>query len=77
VSVTQRPSHVFVVGATGSIGTRVVFEQGDTGDGGIGRDQLAEVLVHSLLTDAAIGRTFEPSPRPAGRRPTGTISSRR
>jgi hypothetical protein len=28
----------------------VVLEQGDTGDGGIGRDQLAEILVHSLLT---------------------------
>lgn len=38
---------------------RLVFEQGDIGDGGIGRDQLAKVLVRSLLTDAAIGRTFE------------------
>ena len=32
---------------------------GDRNDGGIGREQLAEVLVRSLLTDAAIGRTFE------------------
>ena len=38
---------------------RLVFEQGDTGNGGIGRDQLAEVLVRSLLTDTAVGRTFE------------------
>lgn len=29
------------------------------GNGGIGRDQLAEVLVRSLLTDTAVGRTFE------------------
>ena len=36
-----------------------MFEQRDTGNGGIGRDQLAEVLVQSLLTDAAVGRTFE------------------
>jgi uncharacterized protein YbjT (DUF2867 family) len=48
---------------------RVVFEQGDTGDGGIGRGQLAEVLVRSLLTDAAIGRTFELFAAP-GRPPT-------
>jgi hypothetical protein len=33
--------------------------QGDTGDGGIGRDQLAAVLVRALLTDTAIGKTFE------------------
>jgi uncharacterized protein YbjT (DUF2867 family) len=38
---------------------RIVFEQGDTGNGGIGRDQLADVLVRSLLTDAALGKTFE------------------
>jgi uncharacterized protein YbjT (DUF2867 family) len=38
---------------------RLVFEQGDTGNGGIGRDQLADVLVRSLLTDTAVGRTFE------------------
>jgi uncharacterized protein YbjT (DUF2867 family) len=38
---------------------RLVFEHGDTGNGGIGRDQLAEVLVRSLLTESAIGRTFE------------------
>ena len=31
----------------------------DTGDGGIRRDQLARVLVTSLLTDTAIGKTFE------------------
>ena len=38
---------------------RLVLEQGDTGDGGIRRDQLARVLVKSLLTDTAIGKTFE------------------
>jgi len=38
---------------------RLVFEQGDTGNGGIGRDQLADVLVRSLLTDTALSRTFE------------------
>ena len=42
---------------------------GDTGNGGIGRDQLAEVLVRSLLTDTAVGRTFElfaePGPAPS------------
>jgi hypothetical protein len=47
------PTSVLVVGATG----------------GIGRDQLAEVLVRSLLTDTAAGRTFElfaePGPAPS------------
>jgi uncharacterized protein YbjT (DUF2867 family) len=38
---------------------RLVLEQGDTGNGGIGRDQVAEVLVRSLLTGSAVGRTFE------------------
>lgn len=49
----------------------LALEQGDTETGvrGIGRDQLAEVLVRSLITDAAVGRTFElfadrgPAPR--------------
>lgn len=37
------------------------LEQGDTEkrQRGIGRDQLAEVLVRALLTDTAIGKTFE------------------
>ena len=47
---------------------RLVFEQGDTGNGGIGRDQVADVLVRSLLTDTAVGKTFElfaePGPAP-------------
>ena len=47
---------------------RLVLEQGDAGGGGIGSDQLAEVLVRSLLTDTAVGRTFElfatPGPAP-------------
>jgi hypothetical protein len=38
---------------------RLVLEQGDTGNGGIGRDQLAEVLVRSLLTNTATSRTSE------------------
>jgi hypothetical protein len=48
---------------------RAVFEQGDIGDGGIGRDQFAEVLVRSLMSDAAIGWTFELFAGP-GRSPT-------
>ena len=48
---------------------RLVLEQTDTGNGGIGRDQLAEVLVRSLLTHTAAGRTFElfaePGPAPS------------
>jgi uncharacterized protein YbjT (DUF2867 family) len=38
---------------------RLVLEQGGTGDGGISRDQIAETLVRSLLTDTALGKTFE------------------
>ncbi|KGH46803.1 hypothetical protein IN07_10180 [Modestobacter caceresii] len=38
---------------------RLVLEQTDTGNGGIGRDQLAAVLVRSLLTDSAVDKTFE------------------
>src|SRR3954464_12773261 len=54
--------------AVGAGDDRLVLEQTDTGNGGIGRDQLAEVLVRSLLTDTAVGRTFElfaePGPAP-------------
>jgi uncharacterized protein YbjT (DUF2867 family) len=46
-------------GAVGPGDDRLVLEQTDTGNGGIGRDQLAEVLVRSLLTDTAVNRTFE------------------
>ena len=38
---------------------RLVLEQGGTVDGGIARDQIAETLVRSLLTDTALGKTFE------------------
>ena len=38
---------------------RLVLEQGDAGDGGVSREQIAEVLVRSLLHDDALGRTFE------------------
>jgi uncharacterized protein YbjT (DUF2867 family) len=45
--------------SVGAGDARLVLEQKDTGNGGIGRDQLAEVLVRSLLTETAVGRTFE------------------
>jgi uncharacterized protein YbjT (DUF2867 family) len=38
---------------------RLVLDQGGTVDGGIARTQIAETLVRSLLTDAALGKTFE------------------
>ncbi|WP_327672736.1 MULTISPECIES: SDR family oxidoreductase [unclassified Streptomyces] len=37
----------------------LVLEQGGTLDGGIARVQIAETLVRSLLTDSALGKTFE------------------
>jgi uncharacterized protein YbjT (DUF2867 family) len=55
--------------AVGPGDERLVLEQTDTGNGGIGRDQLAEVLVRSILTDTAVNRTFElfagPGPAPS------------
>lgn len=51
-----RPSWFDAVGARDK---RVVLEQGDTGDGGIGREQLAELIVESLLNENAVGKTFE------------------
>ncbi|WP_405522648.1 SDR family oxidoreductase [Streptomyces canus] len=38
---------------------RLVLEQGGTADGGIARDQIAETLMRSLLTNTALGKTFE------------------
>ncbi|MGQ4365186.1 NAD(P)H-binding protein [Streptomyces sp. SAS_272] len=38
---------------------RLVLEQGATADGGIARDQIAETLIRSLLTNTALGKTFE------------------
>jgi uncharacterized protein YbjT (DUF2867 family) len=38
---------------------RLMIEQGDTGSGAVSRYQVAKVLVRSLLTDAAQGKTFE------------------
>ncbi|MGI5429640.1 SDR family oxidoreductase [Streptomyces sp. CA-179760] len=38
---------------------RLVLDQGGTADGGIARDQITETLVRSLLTDSALGKTFE------------------
>lgn len=44
---------------TGPGDDRLVLAQGDRGSGAVRRDQVAEVLVRSLLTDTAAGRTFE------------------
>ncbi|MFJ1806755.1 MULTISPECIES: SDR family oxidoreductase [unclassified Streptomyces] len=38
---------------------RLVLEQGGTADGGIARDQIAETLIRSLLTNTALDKTFE------------------
>src|SRR3954452_13085335 len=38
---------------------RLVLAQGDRGSGAVGRDQVAETLVRSLLTDTARNRTVE------------------
>ncbi|WP_432017195.1 SDR family oxidoreductase [Streptomyces hydrogenans] len=43
----------------GEGGGHLRIEQGDTGEGGIGRDVLGALLVEALLDDTAIGRTFE------------------
>jgi len=43
----------------GPEGVRVTLEQGDTGEGGIGRAVLATVLVEAFLRPAARGKTFE------------------
>jgi len=40
-------------------GNRLVLAQGDRGSGAVGREQVAEILVQSLLRDTAVGRTFE------------------
>ena len=37
----------------------LVLPQGDTGTGSVSCRQVAEVMVRSLLTDEAVGRTFE------------------
>ncbi|MER5440444.1 SDR family oxidoreductase [Streptomyces sp. NPDC002790] len=37
----------------------LVLEQGGTLDGGIAREQIAETLIRGLLTDSALGKTFE------------------
>lgn len=38
---------------------RLVLQQGDSGNGGVGREQLAETIVRSLLSEEAVGKTFE------------------
>jgi uncharacterized protein YbjT (DUF2867 family) len=38
---------------------RLVIEQGDAGSGAVSRELLADVLIRSLLTDTAVGKTFE------------------
>jgi hypothetical protein len=45
--------------AVGAGDDRLVLEQSGTGNGGIGRDPLAEALIRSSLADSAPGRTFE------------------
>ncbi|WP_196443718.1 aldo/keto reductase [Planomonospora sp. ID67723] len=55
----EQMARIAALDHTGPGDERLVFDQGDTGNGGIGRDQVAEVLIRSLLTGAAIGRTFE------------------
>lgn len=42
-----------------SAGNLIVIEQGDAGSGSGSREQVAEVLIRSLLTDTAAGKTFE------------------
>ena len=49
--------------ATG--GDALVLEQGDLMEAGVSRQQVAETAVHSLLTDTAIGKTFELFAAPA------------
>jgi uncharacterized protein YbjT (DUF2867 family) len=44
---------------TGPGDDRLVLAQGDRGSGAVRREQVAEVLVRSLLTDTAMGRTVE------------------
>lgn len=51
-----RPGWFDLAGATQR---RLVLEQGGTADGGIARDQIAETLIRSLLTNTALGKTFE------------------
>ncbi|MFD5125235.1 SDR family oxidoreductase [Streptomyces sp. NPDC058385] len=43
----------------GEAGGHVTIEQGDTGEGGISREVLGTLLVEALLTESALGRTFE------------------
>jgi uncharacterized protein YbjT (DUF2867 family) len=40
-------------------GSRLLIEQGDAGSGAVSREQVAEVLIRSLLADTAVGKTFE------------------
>jgi hypothetical protein len=44
---------------TGPGDDQLVLAQGDRGSGAVGRDQVAETLVRSLLTDTARNRTVE------------------
>jgi uncharacterized protein YbjT (DUF2867 family) len=45
--------------SSSSAGNCIVIEQGDAGSGSVSREQVAEVLIRSLLTDTAAGKTFE------------------
>ena len=49
----------------------VDLKQGDRSEAGVSRQQVAETIVRSLLTDAAIGKTFELFATPARRSMNG------
>jgi hypothetical protein len=44
---------------TGPAGEHVTIDQGDTGDGSIGREVLGALHIAALVSDSAIGKTFE------------------
>lgn len=44
---------------TGRGNDRLTLQQGDTGSGSVSREQTAEVLVRSLLSESAVRKTFE------------------
>ncbi|MER5495619.1 SDR family oxidoreductase [Streptomyces sp. NPDC002561] len=60
----------------GEGGARLRIEQGDTGEGGIGRDVLGVLLVEALLDGTALGKTFEvfSGPGPAATDFTGLFA---
>jgi hypothetical protein len=57
----------------------LILEQGDTVEAGVSRQQVAQVLVRSVLTNAAVGKTFElfAGPGPATEDPQTTWATTR